>query len=83
MEYMAWMRKGLLKAEIWMDLQHPFLLKDIKSAFDKVSKRERIKALVKLSIINFNGLYNEWRFFYEGCIGRKAWKSSSTRYPNP
>ncbi len=44
-----YIKKGLLKAEIWMDLQHPFLLKDIKSAFDIVSNRERIKALVKLS----------------------------------
>lgn len=44
----SFMKKGLLKANLWLDLEHIFLLKDINMAFDAVRGRKMVKALIQL-----------------------------------
>lgn len=41
-------RQGRLNARLWLDLDHPYALDDITSAFEAVSRRKTVKALVKL-----------------------------------
>ena len=43
------MRRGLLKAEHFCDLEHIYSLDDINAAFDAVRRRQVVKAVVKLS----------------------------------
>ena len=45
----SFMRSGLLKAEHWLDLAHPFPLQDINKAFEAVAERKLVKALVMIS----------------------------------
>ncbi len=45
----AYMRDGALDARIWLDLERPYPLTDIVSAFDAVQARKAVKALVRLS----------------------------------
>jgi D-arabinose 1-dehydrogenase-like Zn-dependent alcohol dehydrogenase len=47
-EVMRRMADGSLNAAIWLDLDHPFDLKDIAGAIDAVRSRRQIKALVRL-----------------------------------
>jgi len=42
-------QEGRLRAELWLDLAHPFLLEEIDKAIDAVRDRRMIKALVRLS----------------------------------
>jgi len=46
---LALWQKGLLKASIWLDLEHPFALDDIGQAIEAVRERRMVKALVCLS----------------------------------
>lgn len=41
-------RKGLYKAEAYMDVNHPYLLENIKEAFEMLKRKEWPKALIKL-----------------------------------
>lgn len=40
---------GRLKADIWLDLAHPFRLEEIGAAIEAVRERKAVKALVRLS----------------------------------
>ena len=48
-QVISFMQKGLLKADLWLDLDHPFPLEEINKAFDAVRQRKMVKALVRLS----------------------------------
>ena len=48
-QVVSFMRNGLLKAEHWLDLKHPFPLQDINKAFEAVIERKLVKALVMIS----------------------------------
>ncbi|MCL5998551.1 MAG: zinc-binding dehydrogenase [Chloroflexi bacterium] len=48
-QVVADIQAGKLKAEHWLDLQHPFALSDINKAFDALHERKMIKAVVRLS----------------------------------
>lgn len=41
--------QGRLKADLWLDLAHPFALADIGKAFETVRARKTVKALVRLT----------------------------------
>jgi threonine dehydrogenase-like Zn-dependent dehydrogenase len=45
----SYMRSGLLKAEDWLDMEHPIPLQDINKAFKAVVERRLVKALVAIS----------------------------------
>ena len=45
----SFMEKGLLNADLWLDLEHPFLLEEINKAFEAVRQRKMVKALVNLA----------------------------------
>jgi len=42
-------RRGKLKADLWLDMAHPFPLDEIGRAFEAVLSRRMVKALVRLS----------------------------------
>jgi D-arabinose 1-dehydrogenase-like Zn-dependent alcohol dehydrogenase len=44
-----YIEQGKLHAEHWLDMQHPFDLKDINAAFEALHERKMIKAVVRLS----------------------------------
>lgn len=46
---MAMIQAGRLRADLWLDLQHPFSLDDISQAIEAVASRRMVKALVRLS----------------------------------
>lgn len=46
---LAEMRGGRLRAELWLDLEHPFELEEIDKAIDTVRDRTVVKSLVRLS----------------------------------
>jgi len=48
-QVVSFMRNGLLKAEHWLDMEHPFPLQDINKAFKAVVERRLVKALVMIS----------------------------------
>ena len=45
----SFMRNGLLQAEQWLDMEHPFPLQDINEAFEAVMERKLVKALIMIS----------------------------------
>jgi len=47
-QVISFLKKGLLKAYLWLDLEHPFPLEDIDKAFDAVRERKMVKALIGL-----------------------------------
>jgi L-iditol 2-dehydrogenase len=48
-QVVADIQAGRLDATHWLDLQHPFALSDINSAFEALHERRMVKAVVKLS----------------------------------
>lgn len=42
-------QKGMLKANLWMDIEHPFPLGEINQAYEAVRERKMVKALVSLA----------------------------------
>ena len=46
---LAEMREGRLRAELWLDLEHPFDLEEIDKAIEAVRDRTVVKSLVRLS----------------------------------
>ena len=42
-------RRGKLKADLWLDMDHPFPLGEIGRVFEAVLSRRMVKALVRLS----------------------------------
>lgn len=48
-EIMSGLIDGSPDSKIWLDLEHPFPLKDITAAFEAIRSKRLIKALVKLS----------------------------------
>jgi D-arabinose 1-dehydrogenase-like Zn-dependent alcohol dehydrogenase len=45
----GYIRKGLLKVDLWVDLKHPIALADINKAMDLVKNGDVVKALIRLS----------------------------------
>ncbi len=45
----AFWQRGLLRAEHWLDLEHPFPLTEISQALAAVRERRQVKALVRLA----------------------------------
>lgn len=43
------MRKGMLQAAPWLDLENYFSLEDIQCAYDAVAERKMVKALIKIA----------------------------------
>jgi Zn-dependent alcohol dehydrogenase len=48
-QVVQYIQQDKLRAGDWLDMQHPFDLKDINAAFDALHKRKMIKAVVRLS----------------------------------
>lgn len=48
-EVIAYVRRGLLDARRWLDFENIFTLDNINDAFEAVSKRRMVKALIQLS----------------------------------
>ncbi|MBI2194623.1 MAG: zinc-binding dehydrogenase [Planctomycetes bacterium] len=44
----GYMQSGQLRADVWLDLEHPFPLEGISAAFDALRQRRLVKALVRL-----------------------------------
>lgn len=44
----GFMQKGALRADVWLDLKHPFPLEEIDAALQAVAERRMVKALVRL-----------------------------------
>jgi L-iditol 2-dehydrogenase len=47
-QVVAYVQQGKLKAEYWLDLQHPYPLVDINKAFDDLRARKMVKAVIRL-----------------------------------
>ena len=47
-EVISFWQRGLLRAGLWLDLEHPYPLADIGQALEAVRKRKVVKALVRL-----------------------------------
>lgn len=48
-QVVQYIQQGKLRAEDWLDMQHPFDLQDINAAFEALHARKMIKAVVRLS----------------------------------
>jgi threonine dehydrogenase-like Zn-dependent dehydrogenase len=46
---LALIQAGRLRADLWLDLRHPFALEEIDQAIEAVASRKMVKALVRLS----------------------------------
>ena len=47
-QVVAYVQKGKLNAEYWLDLRHPYPLDDIQQAFDALRGRRMVKAVIRL-----------------------------------
>jgi len=46
---MALIQEGRLRADLWVDLKHPFPLEEIGRAIEAIATRKMVKSLVRLS----------------------------------
>jgi D-arabinose 1-dehydrogenase-like Zn-dependent alcohol dehydrogenase len=49
-QVVAYVQQGKLKAEHWLDLQHPYKLTEINRAFDDLRTRKMVKAVIQLHV---------------------------------
>ena len=43
-----YMERGLLKADVWFNAKHPYLLENINEAYSELKDRKAVKALIKI-----------------------------------